>query len=530
MYAVPARTLAPSPAPQRQTTSTPPPQLPPPAGWWAQAKLDLDSAPPSLTIDLANSLPVQMPGRPPWKDTIGTLSLAYYTGSGADKTYTTIVESIDYANPDFIDKRSGMLVVTNFGAVDPRSLANLPLAILSTTTVGGQPKPFLEESSEGLSLRADQFIFRMNPGMQTTPAFPRGETNTVDFYVRKFGRVEGTEGLKIGLHVLDPSEASYYTLSTLGTSGTNGINENNLSTPTGKLCFSSDLLEVSGGKATVTITGTDPGNPRGYIDGQVYFGTYDFSPPVADFHQDPNDIISAQIYQQTPITGVPTWTNGIGDILRQYGMLYPIMGLFQLWTYEGVVTNRDKIQRVLTADISQPVHMPVSRDLSTIRCNLFVDWFNAGMPYGQIGPVGGPGTSWDNLPTVSGWGPMTSLVVRSGDIIDAIQPIYDTNSAPSEGGNGGTPNRIDLNGDRIVAITGYTGTYFGFTHVLQLSFRTASGKVHGPFGTMRNAENPQPFELVAPSGCAINSFFGATRTHTDGRTFVASIGGNGQPL
>jgi hypothetical protein len=206
-------------------------------------------------------------------------------------------------------------------------------------------------------------------------------------------------------------------------------------------------------------------------------------------------------------------------------MLYPIMGRFQLWTYEGVIANREKIQRVLSTDISQPLHMPVSRDLSAIRCKLILDWFNAGMPYGPMGPVGGPGTSWDNLPTVSGWGPMTSLVVRSGDVIDAIQPSYGSNSAPIQGGPGGTPTSINLTGDAIVSITGSTGTYFGMTQVVQLSFNTARGRTY-PFGTMRNVQNPQPFELVAPTGTAIRSFLGTTAVHTDGTTYIASIGGN----
>lgn len=519
-YAVPARTLAP---PLNPTT---------PAAWWAPARLDLESTKPSLTLDLANSLPVRLPGRQLWAEDLGTLSLAYYTGSGDNKAYTTFVPSIDYANPDFIDKHSGLLVVTDFGSVDPKILANLPIALRSTPPGGDASKTqsLLEENSEGLSMRADQFIFRMNPGLPTTPTFPRGETNTVNIYVRKFGRVEGTDGLKISLNILDPSQAATYTLSTLGTSGTNGINKGNISTPMGKLLLSSSVVEVTGGKATLTITGTDPGNPRGYIDGQVYFTRYGFSPPVTDYNQDPNDLVSVQIYQQKPITGTPTWINGIGDILRQYGMLYPIMGRFQLWTYEGVVENREKIQRVLSMDISQPLHMPVTRDLSAIRCNLILGWFNAGMPYDLLGPVGGPGTSWDNLPTVLGWGPMTSLVVRSGDIIDAIQPIYGSNAAPIQGGPGGTPTSINLTGDAIVSITGSTGTYFGMTQVAQLTFKTAGGKTYGPFGTMRNVQNPQPFELVAPAGSAIGSFFGTTAVHTGGTTYIASLGGNLRPL
>lgn len=516
VFAVPARTLA--------QIQDPDPSL---SAWWAPAQLNLGST-PSLTLDLGNSLPVRLPGRPLWSEQLGTLSLAYYTGSGSAKTYTTIVPSIDYSNTDFIDKQSGMLVVTNFGGVDPNSLANLPLALQSTTSSG--TKTLLEENSEGLSLRADQFIYRMNPGMQTTPTFPLGESNTVNLYVRKFGRIDGTENLKVALSTMSPSAAAEYTLSTLGTSGTNGISASNISTPTGKLQLSSSVVSVTGGKATVTLTATDPGNPRGYVDGQVYFTQYTFSPTVADYNADPNDLVSVQIYQQTPITGTPTWVNGIGDILRQYGMLYPIMGRFQLWTYDGVISNREKIARVLGLDIGQPLHMPVSRDLSAIKLQLILNWFNTGMPYGPIGPEGGPGTAWDNLPAVSGWGPMTSLLVRSGDIIDAIQPSYGTNAAPYQGGPGGNAHTLDLTDDGIVSMTGFTGTYFGMTQIAQVTFKTARGKTYGPYGTMANVSGAKPYSLVVPTGSAIRSFFGTTVVHSGGTKYIASLGGNVQLL
>lgn len=511
-YAVPARTLA------QVSTQTP-------FAWWAQAKLDLTATPPSLTLDLANSLPVELPGRPLWSAALGTLSLATYTVSpSGQKTYTTIVPSLDYTDPGFITQRSGLCVLTTFTGVDPSSLATLPLALQST--VAGTTTTLLEENSQGLSMRANQFIFRMNPGMTTTPAFPRGETNTVEIYVRKFGNVEGTDAWQVSLNTMLPPAAVNYTLGTLGTSGTNGINASNLSTPEGKLELSPAQVPIVGGKATLTITGHDPGNPRGYVDGQVYFTTYTFSPTVTDYNQDPNDLLSAQIYQQHPIDGTPTWQNGIGDLLRQYGMLYPIMGRFQLWTYEGVAINREKILRVLTTDISQPLHMPVSRDLSEIRTKLVVGWLESGMPYGPIGPVGGSGTPWDNGPTVTGWGPITSLLVRSGDIIDGLQASYGSRSAPFEGGPGGSPNVIDLSGETIVAMSGYTGVYFGTTQVAQLTFRTASGKTFGPYGTMANVAQAQSFDVAAPQGGAIQSFFGTTITHTNGDIYVAGLGGN----
>ncbi len=369
-YVVPARTLA------QASTETP-------SAWWASAKLDLASSAPSLTLDLANSLPIRLPEQPLWSEKLGTLSLAYYTGSGADKTYTTLVDSIDYSDPAFMGARAGMLTITDFGQVNPSLLASAPLALRST--VGGVTRTLLEENPSGLSVRADQFLYRMNPGMATTAAFNRGETNTLDLYVRKFGEVAGTDGLELSLTVMSPTEAVAYTLGTLGTSGTNGINEQNTSVPEGRLTVEPATVTVANGRATAVLRGADPGNPRGFVDGQVYFLRYQFTPAVAEYRGDPNDIVSVQIYDQHPITGTPTWENGIGAILTQYGMLYPIMGRFQLWTYEGVKQNRDKIERVFRTDFSQPLHMPATRDMSAIRRDLILQWFDAGMPEGASG-------------------------------------------------------------------------------------------------------------------------------------------------
>jgi hypothetical protein len=287
-------------------------------------------------------------------------------------------------------------------------------------------------------------------------------------------------------------------------------------------------VAVQGGKATVIMQGANPGNPRGYVDGQVYFTTYNFSPEVADFHQDPNDIISAQIYQENPITGYPTWKNGIENILKQYGMLYPIMGQFQLWSYQGVVENHDKIQRVLGLDISQPLFMPVTRDLSAIRCKLILDWFNAGMPYEQIGPAGAPGQGWNNLPEVSTWGPLTGVEIRSEDIINSFAPVYGDRTAKPVGTfGGGTLNQVDFLGEPIVTISGVTGTYLAPPCIGRLEFTTASNRTFGPYGTLQNVANQQPFRLSAPEGFRINSFFGTTERSG---MFIASIGGNVFPL
>jgi len=169
--------------------------------------------------------------------------------------------------------------------------------------------------------------------------------------------------------------------------------------------------------------------------------------------------------------------------------------------------------------------MPVTRDLSAIRCQLILDWFHAGMPYEQVGPAGIPGKSWNNLPEVSTWGPLTGVVLYCRDFIGSIAPVYGTQIAPPHGVALGERVQVDFPpSDPIVTISGFTGTYVGTPCVSRLTFTTAGGESFGPYGTSMAG---QSFTLSAPAGFRINSFFGTTSETWGG---ITAIGGNVLPL
>jgi hypothetical protein len=116
-------------------------------------------------------------------------------------------------------------------------------------------------------------------------------------------------------------------------------------------------------------------------------------------------------------------------------------------------------------------------------------------------------------------------------MVHSIASVYGTQTATPQGGSGGTRYPVDFLGEPVVTISGFTGVFFNVPCVGQISFTTASGTTHGPFGTLQNVFAPQPFALSAPEGCRINSFFGTTATHINsGMTFIASIGGNVVPM
>jgi len=131
-----------------------------------------------------------------------------------------------------------------------------------------------------------------------------------------------------------------------------------------------------------------------------------------------------------------------------------------------------------------------------------------------------PGTSFDDTPIIGAAGNPTisQMIVRSGEVLDAIQA---TNSGSFQGnpvsytllqhgGNGGTASKVSIpSGDSIVEVSGYTGIWFGWNCVLQITIKTKGGKVFGPFGTMTNASSKTPFTYTAPQGKSIVAFGGS---------------------
>jgi hypothetical protein len=115
---------------------------------------------------------------------------------------------------------------------------------------------------------------------------------------------------------------------------------------------------------------------------------------------------------------------------------------------------------------------------------------------------------------------ITSMLVRAGEVLDAIQPtstgtikaipgLEFTYTMPLHGGDGGAAyNVLIAAGDAIATVSGYTGTWFGWSCVLQLTITTQNGVVFGPFGSMDNSSNQVSFTLSAPIGQSVVAFSG----------------------
>lgn len=130
---------------------------------------------------------------------------------------------------------------------------------------------------------------------------------------------------------------------------------------------------------------------------------------------------------------------------------------------------------------------------------------------------------FDDAPIVSAAGnpAIVTLNIRSGDVLDAIQAVNSnvwsgntlTYTLLQHGGTGGQPAAITVpSGDAIVGVSGYTGIWFGWQCVVQITVHLQSGATYGPYGTMNGASGQTPFSWTAPPGQSIVAFSGTVET------------------
>lgn len=146
--------------------------------------------------------------------------------------------------------------------------------------------------------------------------------------------------------------------------------------------------------------------------------------------------------------------------------------------------------------------------------------------------LGNPPTSntFDDTPIIAAAGNpnLTQMTVRSGDVLDAIQAVntgtgqYNTGTQGTgtgiftllqHGGNGGGSQTANIPlDDPIVSISGYTGVWYGWQCVLQLTLTGKSGATYGPFGTMAGSTTRTPFTQSGQPGQSVVAFSGSTVT------------------
>ena len=139
---------------------------------------------------------------------------------------------------------------------------------------------------------------------------------------------------------------------------------------------------------------------------------------------------------------------------------------------------------------------------------------------------------------------LVGFVIRSGDVLDSITPIFrdqwlqngelvlskETRLGKAIGGIGGKEAQILQEGAHVVALRIKTGVYFGARHVLsfQADLRDfATGQITSSpwYGSGKHVTSPpEPIvEFKTRNGFLISGLEGSASGHTSGETFVSKV-------
>ncbi|XP_078360553.1 uncharacterized protein LOC144644871 isoform X2 [Oculina patagonica] len=145
------------------------------------------------------------------------------------------------------------------------------------------------------------------------------------------------------------------------------------------------------GIATFDIEVKDPKNNRSFIDGQLYPFIYSVDTQSKncenmcenDTFRLLNSLIVILAWDHYTTKGnEPTWLDDVFPIFQQYANLYPVMtdNFVDLGNYYDVLNHRKAIKMSLELPMSHPNHMPVTRDLSTSKRKVIVEWLSKEKP------------------------------------------------------------------------------------------------------------------------------------------------------
>ena len=218
-------------------------------------------------------------------------------------------------------------------------------------------------------VRADQFVFRMEPG----------DMATAKLYATMFG--QRSSGQQISLAYDPSSMQGQVTQGPLSGPPNVGTPQSALQfyDPSNPKAPVSSITTGADGTAALQLKAGDPGNPRGYIDGQLYGVTYQLgsSPPPVGSVQNNSQFLSVLVFSGYQVPPEPNWMEHVRPIFQQYADLYPVMRpIVDLGNYGSVVSRRSILKNVFNTPVTDPNYMPVTRDLSAAKRTMIRKWLD----------------------------------------------------------------------------------------------------------------------------------------------------------
>jgi hypothetical protein len=297
-----------------------------------------------------------------------------------DASQLVVIGEVPYLGTDWYTRTAGVQTFDLTGNEAARAvLGSCPLVVISPVPGGTSYTVLLQESVGGLYVRADQFVFRINPG----------ESQTMEFYASRFG--VPLAGAEISLN----SQSADQTFMG-GSGGGAGVDPPtrpkaaipDIFTPADGVAYRASATTDANGYAGVALTGNPDGlgnpPPRGYIAGQLYGIDYRLADQPAGYATNPFNYISILAYEKKEVPAEPTWYSDIEPLFTQYGNLYPIMGKYvvDLRDYGSVVSRVKVLRLAFSLPAEDPNRMPVTRDLGAGDRATILKWLDTRGPDG----------------------------------------------------------------------------------------------------------------------------------------------------
>jgi len=317
---------------------------------WGSAYALIDGN--SLVVDLGNSLPTQSAGGP-----LNTSQGKIYAAAAPSNGAPILLGEIEYQNPAWYTQTSGVvglkLTASQLQLAQSNQLLITSPAILQTPPA----PPLLSEVSP--FVRADKFVFRLDPGMK----------ESTKFYATQLGKAGANQQISLQL---DSTQMQ-------GQVTQGPLPGPPVGVPTSALSFPASVTTAADGTAELQLAASDPRNPRGYIDGQVYGVTYGLgsTPPPVGSVGNPSQILNALVFDSYPVPDQPNWLEHVQPIFQQYAELYPVMRpIVDLANFANVIEHLNILKNVFHSPVTSPNYMPVTRDLSGGKRQMILKWLD----------------------------------------------------------------------------------------------------------------------------------------------------------
>ncbi|MDW3196006.1 MAG: hypothetical protein R8G66_26785 [Cytophagales bacterium] len=268
------------------------------------------------------------------------------------------IGELDYTNgAEWLPQTGGIVEFKNIDAATAQVLASNQVVLLSELDNGNYAL-VARESIGGYNVRADNFVLRLDTDEQVS----------VNFYAYQWGNPLAAGTVDLNLQPPTP-------VTPKGpNSPISEVPGNNY--PVDGLSFSASI-EITNGSGILPITGNAIHNPRGYIDGQIYWIEYALrgvgeDPAIGPFN---NEYITIHLYDYFKVPDEPIWSD-IAEIMIQYGNLYPIMSKFiaNLGDPEAVIARKELLHFAFGLELTDSMYMPVTRDLSAAKKETILKW------------------------------------------------------------------------------------------------------------------------------------------------------------